>query len=54
MNVFVLEFVRECVYVWVCICLCELKGCREREAEGKFEGMRITGLSESSASLTVD
>jgi len=35
-------------------CLCELEGCREREAEGKFEGMRITGLTESSASLTVD
>ncbi len=42
------------VCVWVCICLCELEGCREREAEGKFEGMRITGLTESSASQTVD
>lgn len=43
-----------CVCVWVCICLCELEGCGEREAEGKFEGMRITGLTESSASLTLD
>lgn len=61
MNVFLLECVRysvesvsSSVCGWVCVCLCELVGCREREVEGKFEGMRITGLTESSASLAVD